>query len=67
MAQGGEHLAHTANRECIWGARNGHAGEIAGKVVQNMIQYLKEHPANYQGRWIHSWSFSINHLRNIIL
>lgn len=46
----GEHLAHTENRECIWGARNGHAGEIVEKVVQNMIRYLKEHPANYQGQ-----------------
>ena len=36
----GEHLAHTENRECIWGARNGHAGEIVEKVVQNMIRYL---------------------------
>jgi len=42
----GEHLAHTANRERIWGARNGHAGEIVEKV----LQYLKEHPANYQGQ-----------------
>ena len=45
MAQG-EHLVHTANRECIWGARNGPAGEIVEKV----LQYLKEHPANYQGQ-----------------
>lgn len=42
----GEHLAHTANRERIWEERNGHAGEIVEKV----IQYLKEHPANYQGQ-----------------
>lgn len=46
----GEHLAYTENRECIWGARNGHAGEIVEKVLQNVIQYLKEHPANYQGQ-----------------
>lgn len=42
----GEHLAHTENRECIWGARNGHAGEIVEKV----IRYLKKHPVNYQGQ-----------------
>ena len=46
----GEHLAHTENRECIWGAKNGHAGEIVEKVLQNVIQYLKEHPANYLGQ-----------------
>lgn len=47
MAQG-EHLVHTANREHIREERNGHAGEIEEKVLQNVIQYLKEHPANYQ-------------------
>lgn len=35
-----------AHRERIWGTRSGHAAEI----VENMIQYLKEHPANYQGQ-----------------
>lgn len=45
MAQG-EHLVHTANREHIREERNGHAGEIVEKV----LQYLKEHPANYQGQ-----------------
>lgn len=49
MAQG-EHLVHTANREHIREERNGHAGEIVGKVLQNVVQYLKEHPANYQGQ-----------------
>lgn len=49
MAQG-EHLVHTANREHIREERNGHAGEIVEKVLQNVIQYLKEHPANYQGQ-----------------
>lgn len=49
MAQG-EHLVHTANREHIRKERNGHAGEIVEKVLQNVIQYLKEHPANYQGQ-----------------
>lgn len=33
-----------AHRERIWGTRSGHASEIVEKVVQ----YLKEHPANYQ-------------------
>ena len=46
----GEHLAHTENREHIREERNGHAGEIVEKVLQNVIQYLKEHPANYQGQ-----------------
>lgn len=46
----GEHLAHTANRERIWSAKNGHAWEVVEKVVQNVIQYLKENPANYQGQ-----------------
>ena len=45
MAQG-EHLVHTANREHIREERNGHAGEI----VEEVLQYLKEHPANYQGQ-----------------
>lgn len=49
MAQG-EHLVHTANREHIREERNGHVGEIVEKVLQNVIQYLKEHPANYQGQ-----------------
>ena len=34
------------HKERIWGARCGHASEIVEKVVQ----YLKEHPANYQGQ-----------------
>lgn len=42
----GEHLAHTANRECIWEERNGYTGAIVEKV----IRYLKEHPANYLGQ-----------------
>lgn len=46
----GEHLAHTENRECIWEERNVHTGEIVENIVQNIIQYLKEHPANYQGQ-----------------
>ena len=35
-----------ARIERIWGTRSGHAGEI----VKNVVQYLKEHPANYQGQ-----------------
>ena len=35
-----------ARIERIWGTRSGHAGEI----VENVVQYLKEHPANYQGQ-----------------
>ena len=35
-----------AYRERIWGARSGHSREI----VENVVQYLKEHPANYQGQ-----------------
>ena len=35
-----------AHMERIWGARSGHSREI----VENVIQYLKEHPANYQGQ-----------------
>lgn len=34
------------HKERIWGTRCGHASEIVEKVVQ----YLKEHPANYQGQ-----------------
>ena len=30
-----------ARIERIWGTRSGHAGEI----VENVVQYLKEHPA----------------------
>ena len=40
-------MAHMEHR---WGTRSGHAGEIVEKVVQDVIQYLKEHPANYQGQ-----------------
>ena len=36
-------MAHT---ERIWGTRSGHTAEI----VESVIQYLKEHPANYQGQ-----------------
>ena len=36
-------MAHT---ERIWGVRSGYAAEI----VENVVQYLKEHPANYQGQ-----------------
>ena len=39
-----------ARMEHRWGTRSGHAGEIVEKVVQDVIQYLKEHPANYQGQ-----------------
>ena len=35
-----------AYRDRIWGARSGHSREI----VENVVQYLKEHPANYQGQ-----------------
>ena len=35
-----------AHRECIWGTRSGHTAEI----VEHVVQYLKEHPANYQGQ-----------------
>lgn len=35
-----------AHMERIWGTRSGHAAEI----VENVVQYLKEHPANYQGQ-----------------
>lgn len=35
-----------AHIERIWGTRSGHAAEI----VENVVQYLKEHPANYQGQ-----------------
>ena len=35
-----------AHMERIWGTRSGHAAEI----VENMVQYLKEHPVNYQGQ-----------------
>ena len=35
-----------AHRERIWGTRSGHSREI----VENVFQYLKEHPANYQGQ-----------------
>ena len=35
-----------AHIERIWGTRSGHAAEIA----ENVVQYLKEHPANYQGQ-----------------
>lgn len=42
-----------AYRERIWGTRSGHAAEI----VENVVQYLKEHPANYQGEY--SGAFSI--------
>ena len=34
------------NKERIWGTRCGHASEI----VERVVQYLKEHPANYQGQ-----------------
>lgn len=30
--------------------RCGHTAEIVEKVLQNVVQYLKEHPANYQGQ-----------------
>lgn len=35
-----------AYRDRIWGTRSGHARDI----VENVVQYLKEHPANYQGQ-----------------
>ena len=35
-----------AHMERIWGVRSGHATEI----VENVVQYLKKHPANYQGQ-----------------
>ncbi len=35
-----------AHMEHIWGTRSGHAGEI----VENVVQYLKAYPANYQGQ-----------------
>lgn len=35
-----------AHMERIWGTRSGHTAEI----VESVIQYLKEHPANYQGQ-----------------
>ena len=35
-----------AHIERIWGTRSGHAAEI----VENVVQYLKEYPANYQGQ-----------------
>ena len=35
-----------AHIERIWGTRSGHAAEI----VENVVKYLKEHPANYQGQ-----------------
>ena len=34
------------HKERIWGTRCGHASEI----VEKAVQYLKEHPANYQGQ-----------------
>lgn len=56
-------MAHMEHR---WGTRSRHAREIVEKVVQDVIQdvvqnvvqntvqgitqYLKEHPANYQGQ-----------------
>lgn len=35
-----------AHIERIWGTRSGHAAE----TVENVVQYLKEYPANYQGQ-----------------
>lgn len=35
-----------AYRERIWGTRSGHTAEI----VESVVRYLKEHPANYQGQ-----------------
>ena len=34
------------HRERIWGTRSGHATEI----IKSVVQYLREHPANYQGQ-----------------
>lgn len=35
-----------AHMERIWGTRSGHTAEI----VESVVRYLKEHPANYQGQ-----------------
>ena len=39
-------VVNMAHMERIWGVRSGHATEI----VENVVQHLKKHPANYQGQ-----------------